>query len=127
MKEIGWMDESFAEAAFRIPTAIPFGGVPIIVPIPPIEADQAIPSIRAVPNFERPGVQPSAPRMPSPSGSIIAVVAVFEIHIDRNAVTLMTPRRIAGAPEETPFRVSVQSVSRRSIPHFWRAAARRKL
>ena len=51
-------------------------------------------------------------------GSIIAVVAVLEIHMERNALATINPKR-------TPFvllarfpRVKIQRVIRRSMPDF---------
>ena len=97
----------------------------MIVPIPPIDADHAIPSISAVPNFEVPGLHPTDERMPRPSGSIMAAVAVLEIHIERNAVTPMIPRRILRESAARFPLVSNHNVSRWSSFHFSPAKGRK--
>jgi hypothetical protein len=66
--------------------AIAFGGEPTIVPKPPRLAEYAIPSSTNT-NVPRSSLLSTCVKIPRASGSIIAVVAVFEIHIDKNAVT----------------------------------------
>jgi hypothetical protein len=123
--EIGRYDGSAPSVEFRMPRAMPFGGVPMIVPTPPIDAAQAMPSITAVPYRDFPGSASNIERRPSPIGIIIAAAAVFEIHIEMNAVAHIIPRRIfLESPAIVPL-VRNQSVNLRSSFHFCIAAARR--
>ena len=69
----------------------------MIVPTPPMDAAHAIPSIRPVPYFDLSGFAPSVERIPRPSGSIMAAVAVFETHMEMKAVTVMIARRMPPA------------------------------
>ena len=81
------------------PANTKFGGVPIRVAIPPIEALYAIASIRVLPKtifsfsivF---GLSLSCEIIAKPTGKIITAVAVFEIHIERNAVAIIKPNII---------------------------------
>jgi len=74
----------------RTLAATAFGGVPIIVPIPPIFAANGTASTRAFLNGSRPskcwnrGVR---------STIIIAVVAVLDMNIENKPVIIITPRR----------------------------------
>ena len=69
-----------------MPMPIRFGGVPIGVPMPPIEAPNAVISIIAIANsrLSAPTPDPSVrwATIDSPIGNIIAVVAVLLIHIE---------------------------------------------
>ncbi len=57
-------------------------------------------------------------------GSIMSVVAVFDTHIDRNAVAIIIPRMIwCGC---VPTAASVRSAIRRCSSHFCIAIAIRK-
>ena len=81
--------------SFIVLTNKRFGGVPTRVPVPPILAEYAIESISAVPN-----VASFAPRvcslwiMARPIGSIINVVELLEVHIDKNAVAIIKLKMI---------------------------------
>ena len=75
-----------------MPMPIRFGGVPTGVPIPPIEAPNAVISIIASANCaDRAGgaalVRVRCATIDSPIGNIIAVVAVLLIHIDSTVQT----------------------------------------
>ena len=67
------------------------GGVPIGVPIPPIFAEKGIPRRSALVNLEFSGNFLIIGRT---DATIIAVVAVLDIHIDMKAVNAMYPKRI---------------------------------
>ena len=78
------------------------GGVPMRVPIPPILQEYAMLNIKVIEKF----FAASAPNsfsilrtIAKPIGSIIRAVAVFDIHIERNAVAMINPTTIeAGLP-----------------------------
>ena len=127
-----------------------FGGLPISVPSPPIEADHPTASTRQMPKRAMSGsetasatVAPcsmarlcaratSLPRLRSVTsastevamGSIISAVAVFETHIDRNPVASIIPSTIRRG--DSPTRRSVSSAMRRCRFHFSIAMAIRK-
>ena len=75
---------------FSMPMPIRFGGVPIGVPMPPIDAPNAQISIIAIANSRLPasahGPAVRWATIDSPIGNIIAVVAVLLIHIEIAAV-----------------------------------------
>ena len=82
-----------------IPAKTRFGGVPIKVANPPIEALNAIESIKALPNirFSSSGVLFKSficLTIAIPMGSIITAVAVFDIHMDKKAVAIIKPKII---------------------------------
>ena len=64
------------------------------VATPPMEAAYAIPSMSAIPNSKGPSVSwgRNISATARAMGSIMVAVAVFEIHMDRNAVPSMKPR-----------------------------------
>src|SRR4029078_110928 len=68
----------------------------MIVPKPPIEDAYAIASINAFLKWTwcSPPSSDVAVMIAIPIGSIMMAVAVFEIHIDRNAVEIINPRMI---------------------------------
>ena len=76
---------------FSMPIPIRFGGVPIGVPMPPIEAPNAAISIIAMAKLRVPvsACRPSVrcATIERPIGNIIAVVAVLLIHIEIAAAT----------------------------------------
>lgn len=68
--------------------ATAFGGVPIGVPIPPTFAANGIESARAT----RPRSEVSRDRsIGATTASIIAVQAVFDMNIEKTAVTIIIP------------------------------------
>ena len=137
------------------PAKTAFGGLPIRVATPPIDALYAIPSINASPKPVA-GRSTGSPRTPTrrssssspsvafrscsstaptetitaiPIGTINIAVAEFEIHIERNAVAIMNPSRRRSA--RTPTRLTTVSAirlwrSQRSIPSARRNPPRRR-
>ena len=92
-------DISYPKFDSTTPAKTRFGGVPIIVAMPPIEALYAIESNKAFPNClfsltEVEGLSSSCFIIASAIGSIITDVAVFDIHIDKNAVATIKPKII---------------------------------
>lgn len=77
--------------------AIKFGGVPIKVAIPPIEAEKAIDNNNDFANgsiaFGSPVISSNLVTIANAFGTIVNAVAVFEIHMERNAVTMIMPKR----------------------------------
>lgn len=75
---------------------IRFGGVPINVATPPIEDENAIARKRDFANgsilFESPVISSSFVMIAIAFGTIVRAVAVLDIHIDKNAVTIMIPQ-----------------------------------
>lgn len=80
---------------FAICVKIKLGGVPISVAIPPIEAEKAIDRKSDFENGSTeagsPVISSSLVTMASALGTIVRAVAVFDIHIDKKAVTIMIP------------------------------------
>ena len=107
-----------------------FVGVPISVAIPPMLAEYAMPSISTEPKFFRilcssaPGSFANCTTTAMPIGSIIMAQAVFDIHIDRNAVATMNPS--TSRVGFTPTRRIVCSAILRCRFHFWIASATTK-
>ena len=89
------------------PANTAFGGVPISVALPPIDAAYAMPSMSAIPNSYGPSwscgrnISPTA----MPIGNIMAAVAVLLIHIERNAVAIMNPSTSWYGPVPTHDRI----------------------
>ena len=89
---IHWKNEMFTWAMrSSMPLPMRLGGVPIGVPIPPIEAPNAAINIMAVAKLRLP-ISDSRPlvrcaTIDSPIGNIIAVVAVLLIHIEMPVAT----------------------------------------
>ena len=122
------------------------GGLPISVPMPPIEADQATASTMQTPKLamlrsptdaviDAPAASACAsaarPLRSSTSastevamGSIISAVAVLDTHIDRKAVASIRPSTIRRGC--SPTRLSVRRAIRRCRFHFSMAMAIRK-
>lgn len=71
----------------RLPTAIPFGGVPIRVPIPPRLAAKAM--ARPRPALNLLSFDGSEAMIGATSANIIAVVAVLDMNIENNAVAII--------------------------------------
>ena len=88
------------------PAAMAFGGVPIMVPIPPVAAAMGIPSNKA---FEKPEFFPSDARRGMIAAITMAVVAVFDISIEATMVVNIKPmsRFLGFAPEN--FSVNLKS------------------
>src|SRR5262245_49082480 len=92
------------------PSPITLGGVPMGVASPPTEAANDVISI--MPVAYRRSIVPASGlagsyrnlRIDSPIASIIAVVAVFEIHAEMNAVTAPNANRIR--PGRAPTQAS---------------------
>ena len=102
--------------------------MPTSVAMPPMSAAYAMPSITVTPS--RPSALPVTPRSlaaartDSPIGMRTITVAVFEIHIERNADAIMKPstsRR--GCP---PTLCTIQSAMRLCTCDAWRPSASRK-
>jgi hypothetical protein len=82
-----------------IPAKTRFGGVPIKVAIPPIDALYAMDSIKALPNIKFSSSEVFFKSficlmIAIPIGSIITAVAVLEIHMDKKAVATIKPKII---------------------------------
>ena len=73
-----------------------FGGVPIRVPSEPMEAEYAMPSMRAVANFfclsQPPTVSAVSASTDVPIGSMTTAVAVFDTHMDKKPVASIKPK-----------------------------------
>ena len=90
---------SYPNDSWTTPAKTKLGGVPIKVATPPIDALYAIPSIIAFPKilFSSSivsGLSLNCDTIAIAIGSIITAVAVFDIHIDINAVATIKPRII---------------------------------
>ena len=95
------------------------GGVPTSVVSPPTVQPYAIPSIRPTDRWRAPSRPASLSicrQMARPIGTIMTAVAVFEIHIDRNAAATMKPRTIRAGPPPTAW--MMLSAIRRCRFHF---------
>ena len=99
------------------PTRKTFGGVPTIVPTPPILAAYAMPSIKQTAKLDDfTATCPSSSPAPlllansvttlRPMGSIITVVAVLLIHMLRKAVAIMNPPTMRSGRVPTTSTVS---------------------
>jgi hypothetical protein len=111
----------FGNSSFAAPRKIRFVGVPIGVPMPPSDAAYATPSsVASAVRFSFPSPLTTATAM----GVIIRVVAVFEIHIDRNAVTRITANTIRRG--SVPTRLSAKNAMRRCSPQRSNVAETRK-
>ena len=90
---------SYPNVSSTTPANIKFGGVPINVLIPPIDALYAIPNIKALPKILFSfsivfGLSFSWSTIAIAIGNIITAVAVLEIHIERKAVATIKPSMI---------------------------------
>ena len=103
---------------------MPLGGEPITVPSPPIDADQATDSSSAAANFRAAGPSPASRISDSAIGTIIAAVALFEIHMLTKAVAAITPAITRSG--DLPARPIAARAILRSSPHRVIAAASMK-
>ena len=114
-----------------MPIPIKFGGVPIGVPMPPIDAPNAAISIIAIANSRladsdsRPCVRCAT--IDRPIGYIMAVVAVLLIHIEMPAVTPPNTRRMRTGLRPTSREDRALNAIRRSRPWTNIASASMKL
>jgi len=103
-----------------IPMPIRFGGVPTGVAMPPMLHENAIINSSAIEYLPCPSASPrpagSVRNTPRPIGSIIAVVAVLEIHIDKNQAMAPNASRILHGWLPTQGRDRTNSAIRRSRP-----------
>ena len=88
---------SYPKVSSTTPANTRLGGVPINVLKPPMDALYAIPNIKAFPKIKFSfsivfGSSFNCATIAIAIGSIITAVAVFEIHIDINAVATINPR-----------------------------------
>ncbi len=114
-----------------MPMPIRFGGVPIGVPMPPIEAPNAAINIIAVAKFRLAGCD-SRPcvrcaTIDRPIGNIIAVVAVLLIHIEMPVATAPKTNRIRVGLPPTARDDRAPNAIRRSRPCANIASASMKL
>ena len=84
---------------YRIRASDMFGGVPINVAIPPMEAEYAVPSMRAMEKRRAADLSRCSrigTRIAIAMGTIIMVDAVLLIHIDKNHVDVINPSTMRG-------------------------------